>query len=120
MAKVVKRKEAAIDASTEGLLDELLSILSNTNGILASIDSVEFSIHDANAEGEPVSSGANDVIGLLDSVRGDFERARETLLKRLDVLVGKGTPEPLPEPVEEELEEDLEELVVDDSDDEGK
>lgn len=113
-----RRKEAAgLEYSTEGLLDELLSILSNTNGILSSIDMIEMGIHEANAEGEPVSDGANEVIALLDSVRGDFERARETLLGRLDVLVGKSTPEPLPEPLEEEdeeleddLEDDLEEL----------
>ena len=105
-----KRKAAVGDTSTEGLLDELLTILSNTNGILASIDSVELSIHEASAEGAPISDGANDVISLLDSVRGDFERARETLLGRLDVLVGKGTPEALPEPEEEDLEDELEEL----------
>lgn len=108
-----KRQAAGIETSTEGLLDELLSILSGTNGILSSIDMIELGIHEASAEGEPVSDGANEVVGLLDSVRGDFERARETLLGRLDVLIGKGTPEPLPEPVEEELEDDLEEDLED-------
>jgi hypothetical protein len=109
----MKRKEAAVDVTTEGLLDELLSVLSGTNGLLASIDDIEMSVHEASAEGEPVSDGANDVIGLLDAVRPDLERARETLLGRLDVLVGKSTPEPLPEPVEEEddLEEDLEDEI---------
>jgi hypothetical protein len=112
-----RRKEAAgVEVTTEGLLDELLSILSGTNGILSAIDMIELGIHEASAEGEPVSDGANDVINLLDSVRGDYERARETLLGRLDVLVGKGTPEPIPEPIEDEemeddLEEDIEELV---------
>ena len=97
-------------------MDQLLDILSSTNNILGTIDEVELGIHEAKAEGEPVSTGANDVIALLDGVRGDFESARGTLLSRLDVLVGKSTPEPLPEepePIEEEeeiIEEELEEL----------
>lgn len=102
-------KTAAISSvSTEGLLDALLDILSSTNGILTGIDDVEISIHEAKADGEPVSTGANDVIALLDSVRGNFENARETMLNRLDVLVGKSTPEPLPEEPEPEPEDEEE------------
>ena len=94
--------------STEGLLDSLLNILSDTNGILVSIDDVEMNIHEVSAEGkEPVSTGANAVISLLDSVRGHFEDARATLIQKLDVLIGAKTPKPLPE-LPEELE-DLEE-----------
>jgi hypothetical protein len=82
-------KTAAADVSSEGLLESLLDVLSNTNGILATIAEVEFNIHEAKADGEPVSSSANEVIGLLDSVRGSFESARDTLLSQLDVMVPK-------------------------------
>lgn len=105
----MKKKQAvAADYSTEGLLDQLLNILSSTNNLLADMDGLELGIHESKAEGEPVSTGANDVIALLDSVRGNFEEARETMLTRLDVLVGKATPEPPPPPVEEEEEEEVE------------
>ncbi len=106
------RKKAATGYSTEGLLDSLLNILGSTNDILGNIDDVEIEIHEAKAEGEPVSSGANDVISLLDDVRGNFEEARNTLIKRLDVLVGKGTPEK-PLLPEESIEEGEEEELLD-------
>lgn len=100
------RAAAAADFSTEGLLESLLDVLGNTNTIISNIDEIEIGIHDAKASGDPVSTGANAVIGLLDSVRGHYEEAREILLTRLDVLVGKATKqiEQEEEPEEEKPE----------------
>jgi len=98
------RTAATGDFSTEGLLEKLLDVLSATNSIIISIDGLELGLHEAKADGEPVSTGANQVISLLDSIHGHYEEARETLLTRLDILVGKATPKREVEEVEPEEE----------------
>jgi len=101
------KRTAAADYSTEGLLGELLGIATSTNDILASINSLELEIHEAKANGDPVSTGANAVISLLDNVRGHYSDALDVIISRMDVLSGKTTPKPRPEEV---AEEDVEEL----------
>lgn len=111
------RKEAvASNFDTSGLLDQLLSVAGGVNSTLISIDDLEIGIHGAKADGEPVSSGANDAVSILDQVRPHLESALDILLDRIGSISGKSTPEPPPleeeELEEEEFEEEVEELPV--------
>jgi hypothetical protein len=81
-------KTAAFDSSTEGLLNELLGVLSDANNMIQRLHDVEQEIHEAKADGEPVAGEANDVIMLAKDVSGHLEAARDILLKRLDVFLG--------------------------------
>lgn len=105
----IKKEAAGVGMSTAGLVEELLTLAAGANSSLTSIDNLEIMIHEAKADGDPVSSGANDVISILDQVRPHLEKALDILLDRVGSITGKPTPEPLPiEEEEPELEDEEE------------
>jgi len=87
------QRKAAFDSSTQGLIDEVLTLLNNTNQILMAIDSTVLEIQEAKAEGEPVSGAANSVVQLLTATQQHYEKAFEMIAAKLPGIAGGASRE---------------------------
>lgn len=85
---LVPKHAAAMEPTTEGLLDKLLGILSGVNGMIQDLDDLEMEIHEAKADGEDVAAEANDVIMVAKEVQQHLQEARDVLLSRMEVFLG--------------------------------
>lgn len=83
--KIVRAK--AFDASAEGMLDFVLSNLSDVNGAIININEARAEIVEGGAKGK--SSTA--YLQFLDNVKDRYLSMRDTLIKELERFAGKGS-----------------------------